>query len=109
MGTYIVGISDIPLAYTEQELEKKVSSLIDVMPSPFTFHKLCNKLLQEAVKEHKLRKELDTEYSTIHLTSNDLQAVSKILWSMILERKIYTIFNAYPCSRETQETLFAKV
>lgn len=108
MGTYRFGTSNIPLTYSALELEKKVLSLIDKMPSLFTFQSFCNQLLQEADNEGKLRKEPDTEYSTIHLTTYDIQAISKILWNLILDRKIYMVFNAYPYSRETQETLFSK-
>ena len=109
MGTYKFGTSNIPLSYSEQELEKKVLSLIDKMPSLFSFQRLCNQLLQEADNEGKLRKEPDTEYSTIHLTTDDIQAISKILWNLILERKIYTVFNAYPYCRESQDTVFSKL
>lgn len=109
MGTYRFGTSNIPLSYSEQELEKKVLSLIDKMPTSFTFQTFCNQLLQEADNEGKLRKEPDTEYSTIHLTTDEVQAISKILWNQILGRKLYTIFNAYPYGRESQETLFSKL
>lgn len=109
MGIYRFGTSNLPLTYTEPELEQKILDLIDEMPSQFSFQSLCNQLLQEADNEGKLRKDSDTEYSTIHLTTDDIKKVSKILWKMILERKIFTVFKAYSYSRDSQDTLFAKV
>lgn len=79
------------------------------MPIPFTFQNLCQQILVTAEQEGKLRKEPNTEYSTIHLTTNDIMAISKILWDMIWERKVYIVFDAYSYSRESQNTHFAKV
>lgn len=108
MGTYRFGTSDIPLTYTQQELAQKVTKLVGDMQMPFTFHNLCQQILVTAEQEGKLKKEPDTEYSTIHLTINDVMAISKILWDMIWERKLYIVFDAYPYSRENQNMLFTK-
>lgn len=109
MGTYRFGTSNIPLTYTRQELTQKISKLVDNMPTPFSFQNLCQQIMATAEQEGKLRKEPDTEYSTIHLTTNDIMTISKILWDMIWERKVYIVFDAYPYSRVGQNTLFAKV
>jgi len=72
MGTYVFGTTNIPLTYTDQELTQKVKKMVNDMPTTFTFQNLCQQILVAADKEGKLRKEPETEYSTIHLTTNAL-------------------------------------
>jgi len=108
MGTYVFGTTNIPLTYTDQELTQKVKKMVNDMPTTFTFQNLCQQILVAADKEGKLRKEPETEYSTIHLTTNDIMNISKILWEMIWERTLYIVFDAYPYCRENQSTLFTK-
>lgn len=109
MGTYRFGISNIPLTYTQQELIQTVTKLVDDMSTPFAFQNLCQQILVTAEQEGKLKKEPATEYSTIHLTTNDIIAISKILWDMIWERRIYIVFDAYPYNTESQNMFFAKI
>lgn len=109
MRIYRFGISNIPLTYTFQELSKKVEKIVDEMPQQFTFASLCQRVIQIADNEGKLKKEQNTEYSSVQLTTKDVQSISRIIWDMIWKNKIYIVFNAYPYHSESKEFVFAKI
>ena len=108
MGIYRFGTSNLPLTYSFQELEQKISKMVTEMPSSFTFQQICGHVLQMADKEGRIQKAPSTEYSTIHLTSNDVQTISRILWNMIWEKKLFIVFDAYPIGIAGYDIMFAK-
>lgn len=94
----------VRILYTDEEIEK---CLLDFIGSQerqvFTFNHVSQYLINQSDENGKLDKEKDTIYNSgIILTEEDGRRLSKTLWNMILQGKIFIDFFRNPYSATSQ-------
>lgn len=97
----------VPVLFSDSELNERVRGIIANM-SPgdeVSMSEICLLIIQMAESEGKLK--ADTKYSSSELSPRDQERVSVIMWDLILERKVYTLFGSYLWFGQRQDnTLF---
>lgn len=98
------------LAYSDNELGENILSYIRAKKEAgtFTYLRLCQSLMDNALKEGKLvGAEKQVYYQSPQLKSSEYTKVSKLLWKFILEGKIFIDFynNEY-VSQSPNDTTF---
>lgn len=110
MQKRIFGSTRLSLSYTDEELDEKVSSYVDMAKDEFTYNGVCGFIRERAKEEGKFQKEANTIYDDIELFPIDASRISRVLWQKIWNREIFIDFNKDPFHNySSQETFFCKV
>lgn len=85
----------VPVLFSDTELTEHVKGIIANMKvgEGISFKQICAQIIQMAGEEGKLKP--NTQYSSSELSCSDQERVSAIMWELILDRKIYTVFGNY--------------
>lgn len=91
-------MNPIPVEYTEGEMREKVLSYIDNCKSEFSFRQLSNYIINNAKDEQKVKNAPLTQYSSNEMDPASSILLSRILWELIWNRKIFIAFGENPFS-----------
>lgn len=94
---YFYDKTPISILYTDQEMLDVLTSFIDSYDDDtVTFEQISTYLISKADKDSKLDKLPEAKYNSIILTDKDGQRLSRMLWELIFQRKIYLNFYKNP-------------
>lgn len=96
MGITYYNSNPVPVEYTEAEMREKVLSYISNVKCEFSFKNLSCYIVQMAIKEQKVKDAAYTQYSSSEMNPVSSILLSKILWELIWDRKIYIAFGENP-------------
>ena len=97
----------VPVLFTDTELYEHVTGIVANMNvgDTISFNQICAQIIQMAEEEGKLKP--NTQYSSSELRCSDQKRVSAIMWELIFDRMVYTIFGSYRWfGRGEDDTLF---
>ena len=97
----------VPVLFSNSELAEHVEGIIDKLDNgdEISFNQICSQVIQMAESEGKLKP--DTQYSSSEISCSDQERISSIMWNLILDRKVYTIFGSYRWfARREEDTIF---
>ena len=85
----------VQLLFSNEELKERINMVMSSRDhtNGITFVNLCYQLIQIAFQEHRVKK--DDENTTIiseELSADDQVRVSRILWELIWDHKIFLLF-----------------
>lgn len=86
----------VPVTYTQEELSQVINDYIDGVSMEFSFKGLCYYIIEKAISEGKVRNASNTQYSSREMNSLSSIEVSKYLWQLIWDKKIYIAFGENP-------------
>ena len=81
--------------FTDAELTDHVNGIIANMHvgDDISFKQICSQIIRMAKDEGKVKP--DTEYSSSEISPADQERVSAIMWDLILDKRVYTVFGSY--------------
>lgn len=82
----------VPVTYTLEELRPVVDSYLKEVDTKFSFRGLCSYIIDKAIKEGKVRDASHTQYSSRKMSPLSAIEVSKCLWELIWDKKIFIAF-----------------
>ncbi len=85
----------IQLLYNDEELRDRINMVMSSRDSTtgITFVNLCYQLVQMAFQEHQVKKaDENTTLTSEELSAGDQVRVSRILWELIWDHKIFLLF-----------------
>ncbi len=84
--------------YDNETLKHLVEVVIESndTTSGITFHSLCNQIRQQAIRDRALANLENTVYSSEELAREEQVRVSRILWELIWEHKVFLLFGRSP-------------
>lgn len=91
----ILGTTSLKLNYNDEEIKNLVSTYIckhDV-GERFSYVSLCKSIRMKALQENMFQRKANTEYDNIDMSDEDYNLISRILWSLIWDRKIVIEFH----------------
>lgn len=86
----------VPVEYTEEEMKEKVLTFIKDRKSEFSFRSLSNYIVQTAMNEQKVKDAAHTQYSSNEMDPHSSIQLSKILWDLIWDKKVFIAFGENP-------------
>jgi len=86
----------VPVTYTNEELKIIVSEFLSNIETEFSFSKLSTYVLERALCEKKVRNAETTQYSNRSLNPRVSIEISRLLWELIWEKKIFIVFGNNP-------------
>lgn len=92
------GVYRFELQYKDEELKGIIDSFInsqkDNKSTYFTYYTLCRHIMMQADKDDMLLgKEANTYYQQPELNMKEYTRISRLLWGLILEEKIFVDFS----------------
>lgn len=106
------GDADFNLRYADEELldiiRNYIKKRIDAQEDYFTYFTLCKSILKTADSMNRLEgKEPNTYYASPNLSPKEFTRISRLLWTLILDRRIFVDFsnNAYIARYENDTVL----
>ena len=97
----------VPIMLTDAELADHVNGIIANMNvgDEISFKQICSQIIRMAKEEGIVKP--DTEFSSSEISPADQERVSAIMWDLLLDKKVYTIFGSYRWfGRSDEDTLF---
>ena len=85
----------VQLLYNNEELRDRINMVMESRDHTkgITFVNLCYQIVQVAFQEHKVKKaDEDTTVVSEELSAEDQVRVSRILWELIWDHKIFLLF-----------------
>ena len=84
----------VRLLYNNEELRERINMVMDSRDhtTGITFVNLCYQLIQVAFQENKVKKPEDTIITSEELAPEEQVRVSRILWELIWDHKIFLLF-----------------
>ena len=85
----------VQLLYTNEELRDRINMVMDSRDHTkgITFVNLCYQIVQVAFQEHQVKKaDEETTVVSEELSAEDQVRVSRILWELIWDHKIFLLF-----------------
>lgn len=85
----------VQLLYSDEELRVRINMVMDSRDHTkgITFVNLCYQLMQVAFQEHQVKKaDENTTITSEELSAEDQVRVSRILWQLIWEHKVFLLF-----------------
>lgn len=83
----------VGILYTDKEMLDVLTSFIDTFDGDtITYGQISTYIISKADKDSKLDKLPEAKYNSIILTDKDGQRLSRMLWELIFQRKIYLNF-----------------
>ena len=86
----------VPVEYTEEAMKEKVLTFINDRNGEFSFRTLSNFIIQTAMNEQKVKDAAHTQYSSNEMDSLSSIQLSKILWELIWDKKVFIAFGENP-------------
>ena len=86
----------VPVEYTEEEMKEKVLAFIKNVEREFSFRTLSNFIVQTAMNEQKVNDAAHTHYSSNQMDALSSIQLSKILWDLIWDKKVFIAFGENP-------------
>lgn len=86
----------VPVTYTQEELGQVVDSYLKEVDTEFSFRSLCSYIIVKAIKDGKVRNASHTQYSSREMNPLSAIEVSKYLWELIWDKKIFIAFGENP-------------
>ena len=86
----------VPVTYTQIELKQVIDDYLKDVNTEFSFQSLCSFIIGKAISEGKVRNASTTQYSSRQMNPLSAIEVSKYLWELIWDRKIYIAFGENP-------------
>ena len=86
----------VPVEYTEEEMKEKVLTFINDRKGEFSFRTLSNFIVQTAMNEQKVKDAAHTQYSSNEMDPLSSIQLSKILWELIWDKKVFIAFGENP-------------
>ena len=86
----------VPVEYTEEEMKEKVLAFIKNVEREFSFRTLSNFIVQTAMNEQKVKDAAHTQYSSNEMDPLSSIQLSKILWDLIWDKKVFIAFGENP-------------
>lgn len=97
----------VPVTYTYDELKQVIDIYLKDVTTEFSFRSLCSYIIDKAIKEGKVRNASNTQYSSRQMNPMSAIEVSKYLWELIWDKKIYIAFGENPyAAHYTGDTRF---
>lgn len=96
MGITYYDSNPVPVEYKEPEMREKVLSFISEDRNEFTFKTLSIFIVQTAIKEHKVKNAAHTQYGSNEMDPMSSILLSKILWELIWDKRIFIAFGENP-------------
>lgn len=96
MGITYYDSNPVPVEYKEQEMREKVLSFISEDRSEFSFKMLSCYIVQTAIKEQKVKNAAHTQYSSMEMDPMSSILLSRILWELIWDKRIFIAFGENP-------------
>ena len=88
----------VPVTYTTEELAKVIEEYLKDITTEFSFRGICSYIVEKAIKDGKVRNSSNTQYSSRLMNPLSAIEVSKYLWKLIWDKKIYIAFGENPYS-----------
>ncbi len=84
----------VHLLYNDEELKDRINMVMDSRDhtTGITFVNLCYQLMQMAFQENKVKKADDTIVTSEELAPEEQVRVSRILWELIWNHKVFLLF-----------------
>ena len=85
----------VQLLYNNEELRERINMVMDSRDhtTGITFVNLCYQVMQMAFQEHQVKKaDENTTLTSEELSAEDQVRVSRILWEMIWDHKVFLLF-----------------
>lgn len=86
----------VSLTYSEEELRTIIEQYISICDLEFSYKAICHYILERAKQEGKVPNAEYTQYGSSELNPLSGIMVSRLLWEMIWEKKIFVAFGANP-------------
>ena len=86
----------VPVTYDKGELSIVVDDYLKDVTTEFSFRSLCSYIIDRAIKEGKVRNAKNTQYSSSQINPLSAIEVSKYLWQLIWDKKIFIAFGENP-------------
>lgn len=96
MGITYYNSNPVPVEYTEEEMRERVLRFIDDNKTEFSFKVLSSYMVQIAISERKVKDADHTVYSSSEMDPRSSIMLSKILWDLIWDKKIFIAFGENP-------------
>ncbi len=88
----------VPVTYTKEELENVINEYLNGVQTEFSFRGICSYIIDKAIKDEKVADAKNTQYSSREMSPLSAIEVSKYLWSLIWDKKIFIAFGDNPYS-----------
>ncbi len=84
----------VQILFDNENLKQRLFALIKGNDSPAgtTFTNLCYQILQQAIADHAVKNADNTTYTNGEIAPEDQVRVSRALWELIWEHKIFQLF-----------------
>ena len=84
----------VHLLYNNEELRDRINMIMDSRDhtTGITFVNLCYQVMQMAFQENMVKKAEDTIITSEELAPEEQVRVSRILWELIWDRKVFLLF-----------------
>ena len=88
----------VHVLYDNESLKHLILVIIERndAPSGTTFLNLCNQIRQQAIRDRALADLENVVYTNEHLAPEDQVRVSRLLWELIWEHKVFLLFGRSP-------------
>ena len=96
MGITYYNLNPIPVEYTEEEMKEKVLNFIKEGNGEFSFRMLSDFIVQSAMSEQKVKDAAHTQYSSSEMDPLSSVQLSRILWELIWDKKVFIAFGENP-------------
>lgn len=96
----------VPVTYTQEELNQVIEDFLKGGTTEFSFRGLCSYIVEKAIKEGKVPNASHTQYGSRELNPSSAIEVSKCLWELIWDKRIFIAFGENPyvarCAGDTR-------
>lgn len=91
----ILGTTSLKLNYSNEEIKNLVTMYVNYhnVGESFSYTSLCKRIRMKALQEDMFKRKANTEYDSIDMSDEDYNLISRILWSLIWDRKIVIEFH----------------
>lgn len=89
-------MNPVSITYSEDELRTLIEDFVNKQDNEFSYKIVCHHILGKAKEEGKVPNADNTQYSSNELNPWSGAIVSKIIWEMIWDRKVFIAFGSNP-------------
>lgn len=82
----------VPVTYTQEELRLVIDDYLNDVTLEFSFRGICSYIIDKAITEGKVPDASHTQYSSREMSPLSAIEVSKYLWELIWDKKIFIAF-----------------
>lgn len=96
MGITYYNSNPVPVEYTEEEMRERILVYINEKSGEFSFKTLSYYIIQTAIDEKKVKNAEHTQYSSNEMDPKSSILLSRILWELIWDKRIFIAFGENP-------------